>query len=186
MNRAGAGLLMPLAAALLFMISTPPIMVQAAPDPPMEIPNEAVLKAAFIYNFTKFTTWQPDSCNPEHLIIGVFSSDPVSANLKMLEGRKSGSKIIKVVRIQDGIKSACVDLIYLPTLENLTNEDLNFMKQRHILLISEGRNSVAKGAIIAIYRVNNKIRFDINLEAARDSGIDLSSRLLNLAGRVIR
>jgi len=148
--------------------------------------SEPVIKAAFIYNFTKFASWPQEACNGDYLLIGLMETDPVSKNLELLEGRKSGNKVIKIVKVSDDISSVCLNILYVPDVTILSSEDLNFIRNRHILLVSEGRDSVNKGAVIALYRKQNRIRFDINLKAARNSGIGLSSKLLSLAGSVIR
>lgn len=148
--------------------------------------DEAVIKAAFIYNFTKFASWPEDSCPEEYLFIGIMASDPVSRKLELLEGRKSGQRMIKVIRLKGASDSNCVNLIYVPNIDAISEEDLKFMRQRHILVVADGRDAVSKGAAISLYKKQNRIRFDINLKVAKDSGIELSSRLLSLAVRVIR
>jgi hypothetical protein len=77
-------------------------------------------------------------------------------------------------------------LIYIPDIDTISEDDLKFMRQRHILVVADGKDAVSKGAAICLYKRQNRIRFDINIKAAKDSGVELSSRLLSLAVRVIR
>jgi hypothetical protein len=49
-----------------------------------------------------------------------------------------------------------------------------------ILTISETEDFIASGGMINFFREGNKFRFEINDQAARDAGLKIASKLLEL------
>ena len=58
---------------------------------------------------------------------------------------------------------------------------LSSIDTRPVLTIGESRNFIHAGGLINFYRKGKKIRFEINAQAARESGFKISSQLLKLA-----
>jgi hypothetical protein len=54
-------------------------------------------------------------------------------------------------------------------------------KSAHVLTVGEVQGFAQDGGIINFVEENNKIRFEINAEAARRTGLNISSELLKLA-----
>jgi hypothetical protein len=55
-----------------------------------------------------------------------------------------------------------------------------------VLTVGEADNFTASGGIISFVREGNKIRFQINEQAAHDARLKISSKLLSLAVRPAR
>ena len=62
---------------------------------------------------------------------------------------------------------------------------LKLLDGKAILTVSEIENFAKRGGIIKLRRENNKIVFDINLEAAKRAGLAMNSQLLKLA-KIVR
>jgi hypothetical protein len=58
------------------------------------------------------------------------------------------------------------------------------LEQRPILVVTDSPDGLREGAIINFLVVDEHIRFEIALGAARSAGLTLSSRLLSAALRV--
>jgi hypothetical protein len=54
-----------------------------------------------------------------------------------------------------------------------------------VLTVSDEPDALARGAQILLVRDDNRVRFDVNLAAVRQSGITLRSSLLRLARRLV-
>ena len=54
----------------------------------------------------------------------------------------------------------------------------------NILTVSDLERFAASGGMIGFYEEDNKVRFEINLDAAQKRHLQISSHLLNLARRV--
>ena len=54
-----------------------------------------------------------------------------------------------------------------------------------MLTVSDGESAAERGAIIGLTLDENRVRFEVNLVAARKAGLKLSSQLLKVAVRLI-
>ena len=58
---------------------------------------------------------------------------------------------------------------------------LNQAKKYHILTISDISGNAKRGVLINFFKEKEKLRFEINLDAAQESGFIISPRILKLA-----
>ena len=150
--------------------------------------KEYQIKAAFLYNFTKFVEW-PEAAftNDQHVIyICIFGNDPLSdaletINGKMVKGRKVAIK--RFTKAED-IKGCHILFISASEKKNLTYI-LDTVKDLHVLTVSDMGEFCRYGGIINLIPVNNRIGFEINLSAAHQASLNISSQLLKLARDVI-
>ncbi|MBU1054115.1 MAG: YfiR family protein [Proteobacteria bacterium] len=151
--------------------------------------TESKLKAAFIYNFAKFVDWpatESKDTSSQSFVIGVLGSNPIIEELLAIEG-----KIIKgrklAVRLLSNIKEInnCQVVFISASEKNNLISILNAVKNKEILTVSDMNNFVGNGGNIGFVRIENKIRFDINLKTAEKSNLKIRSDLLALARRII-
>ena len=153
---------------------------------PAQIQAEDIyqIKAAFIYNFTKFVTW-PEEMEQKggDLRLCIFDRNPFGEYLNQLSGRKVRNFELKVVqpasiRELDG----CAILFLAGSAD--AGKVLQGLTSRPILTVSDRPGFVQSGGVIELLSENNRIRFDVNLQTVRDSGLQMSSKLLQLARQV--
>jgi hypothetical protein len=60
-------------------------------------------------------------------------------------------------------------------------ETLALVKGRHVLTVSDAPDFIKRGGLVRFIKENNKIRFQINQDAAKENDISISSKLLRLA-----
>jgi hypothetical protein len=58
---------------------------------------------------------------------------------------------------------------------------LSVLRNAHVLTVSDIEGFAQRGGIINFYTEENKIRFEINVDAASRNGLIISSKLLQLA-----
>ena len=68
-----------------------------------------------------------------------------------------------------------------PRLEEI----LAGLADRPVLTVSEGEAAAAKGAIIGLVLEENRVRFEVNVGAARRAKLRLGSQLLRVAVRLV-
>lgn len=153
----------------------------AGPLCPAEAQQVEHIKAAFIYNFAKFVQWPP-SAFPEGnalLVIGVLEQDPLAEALDFLAGKTAQGKTIAV---RKGRSLGDLKKCQIVVLSGSSSTSLGSLVNLPILTISDGaRNFSSLGGIINLITVEDHIKFEINLEAARRAGLTISSQLLKLA-----
>lgn len=145
--------------------------------------DEAQLKAAFVYNFTKYVTWPLATEQASgQLRVCVSGKGAYTDELSQLAGREVRTFRIEVVNLSKGEALDGCQVVYV------TGEDVRKIlpktQDKAILTISDDPDFVERGGIIGLITEGRRIRFDINLGRAKASQLQISSRLLQLARRV--
>lgn len=150
--------------------------------------SEYLIKAGFIYNFAKFVEWpsaafaQTDS----PIVIGVLGTDPFGSIIdRIVEDKKIGARGFVVKRLKWGkdlrdLKD-CKILFVSASEKPHIDEILQMVKGLPILTVGETPGFAERGGIIRFTLEDNRVRFEVNVEAARQSELNISSRLLTLA-----
>ena len=172
-------------ARILFIIALVFISLPATAD---EVAREYKIKAAFIYNFTKFIVWpqQDTNSNDGYFNVCILGDNRISAASSTIQGKLVHGKILQIKYIKNVEKKAECEIIFfaISNTERL-KKALESMKGMSILSVGDSRDFIDNGGIIGLFENNNKVRFDINQLAANESGLKISSQLLELANRVI-
>lgn len=148
------------------------------------VSKEHLVKAAFVYNFFKFVRWPVEK---DSLVLGVMGGGPMEEALNSLNGKKVGSRIIRVERLQGigtvrGCSAVFVTRSWRGDMGRLLD---NCKKNGGILTISDRPGFVEHGGIIGIVESGGRIRFEVNIKLAKQSQLFISSKLLKLAKRVV-
>jgi uncharacterized protein DUF4154 len=150
--------------------------------------SEYLIKAGFIYNFAKLVEWpttafaQPDS----PIVIVILGNDPFGATLdrivadKKIDGRGIAVKRVKWSKDFKDLKDCNILFISLSEKEHVDSV-VEAMKGLPILTIGDAPGFAKRGGIINFTLEDNKIRFEVNVEAAKHADLIISSRLLTLA-----
>ena len=143
---------------------------------------EQTVKAAYIYNFTKYVEWPSGSFdNSGILVIGIIGSDAVAGELeKSVEGKSVGGKRIVVRHLRWGQDLAQCQVLFVPASEMSGASQLTHIKERPILTVGESPGFARRYGIINFIIESNRVRFEINAQSAKDAGLTISSKLLSL------
>lgn len=152
-------------------------------------PNVYDLKAAFIFHFAQLVDW-PKETSPAADSSVLFCVDGESAYLTALatvmHGKQIGGQAIEIRDItQAQDLHPCRVLFIGGNEQRHTSGVLARAKDLPILTVGETEDFVRRGGIIGLCIEENKVRFDINLVAAHQVNLRISSRLLLLARNVI-
>ncbi len=154
------------------------------------VSKEYQLKAAFIYNFTKFVDWPAQRSGSKDLpfTIGVFGKNPFGDELnKLAQGRSVNGRPMIIKNITSTNEAVSVDLLFVSSgQEELLGKLLVAIQGAGVLTIGESKAFADHGGIINFVTEADKIRFEINLDEAERGGLKLRAQLLNLAKNVRR
>jgi hypothetical protein len=152
-----------------------------------EAASEYQVKAAFLYNFTKFVEWPADffPSADAPIVIGVLG-DPQFADVvaqtirgQTINGRKLVSK-----RLEGDDTSGC-QVIFMGAVEKKRiAKALDKLKDSSVLTVGETEGFAQSGGVIGFLVENNKVGFEINAGSARQKRLKISSQLLKLAKHV--
>lgn len=152
-----------------------------------ETSREYQLKAAFLYNFTQFVEW-PEGSLPQDtpFVIGILGKDPFGTYLdELVNGEKVNEHPLIVQRFTsvDEIKTCHILFINISDKSQL-QAILKNLKSNNVLTVGDATHFSKNGGIVRFYTEDNKTRIHINLEAAKQAELTISSKLLRLAGIV--
>ena len=165
--------------AVLLIISQPFTSPLAHADEMLEYQ----VKAAFIYNFIAFTQW-PESAEPA-INLCLYGEDYFGHEIDKLQNRSVGTRSIKVVRIRNSDQlPKCQVIFFSKSVNNTMADIISNLESNPILMLADSPNAISQGVTINMSLVNEKIVFEINLGIARKAGLDISSKLLQLAVKV--
>ncbi len=145
--------------------------------------SEYQVKAAFLCNFSKFLEWPPTAMGQpdEPFVVGVLGNDPFGNYLdEIIAGEKIMDRPMVIKRFNSihDIDKCHILFINLP---GKTSEALNTLKGKSILTVSDDQDFNRNGGIIRFYTDNDMIRLQINIDAAKNANLNVSSKLLRIA-----
>jgi hypothetical protein len=150
--------------------------------------SEYLIKAGFIYNFAKFVEWPPATfAQPDSpIVIGVLGTDPFGNVLdRIVEDKKIGARGFVVRRYKWGkdLKDLkdCKILFVSGSEKAHIDEILLSVKGLPILTVGETPGFAERGGVIRFTLEDNRVRFEVNVDAAHQAELNISSRLLTLA-----
>ena len=141
------------------------------------------MKAAFLLNFARFVEWADGTAGNTPIAVCVLGEDPFGAALdQALEGESVGTRRIAARRLRT-LEGAGCNVAFVPKSVKDAARTLAEMPPG-VLTVGEGEGFLREGGMIALVMDNRRVRFDINMAAVRNSGVRLSSRLLQVARSV--
>jgi hypothetical protein len=148
--------------------------------------EEYEVKAAFLYQFTKFVQWPEDAGSDKMFTICILGKDPFGDVLNQLEHQTVGDRQVNVTRMKDLENVQACELLFISDSEKQRIEKiLEDLKGRGVLTVSEVEGFLNNGGVINFVKRGNKIKFEINQREAEHAGIKISSKLLSVASNVV-
>ena len=149
--------------------------------------SEYLIKAGFIYNFAKLVEWPSYAfANPaQPIVIGVLGNETFAETLeRAVDGKKVEAHpfLIKRLKLTKEIKECVCHMLFIASAESSHHDEvIQLLKNSSVLTIAETPGFAKQGGIINFVLEDSKVRFEVNVEAAKQAGLNISSRLLSLA-----
>ena len=151
--------------------------------------GEYQIKAAFLFHFGQFVEWPPEALKDADspLTYCTIGEDPFHGSLEVaLSGKTIGARVLRVQHFRQPQELQGCQVLFIGAGEKkLIPAILAGVKGDSVLTVGESEHFVQDGGMIGFCLEENKIRFEINLEAAQKAKFRISSRLLALAQSVI-
>jgi uncharacterized protein DUF4154 len=148
------------------------------------------VKAAFLYKFGFYVEWPATAfatpASPINLCIAG-SEDPFGSALeKAGSGESVNGRSIIVRRIKIVERVSGCHILYIGVAQaHQSAQILDAVRGSNVLTVSDAGGSGSAG-IIDFVIVNNRVRFNIDDEAAAQNGLVISSKLMSLALNIKR
>jgi hypothetical protein len=144
---------------------------------------EYKIKAAYLYNFTKFIGWP--ELNSATFNICIVGNDPFQDLLDNLETKTAFDKPIRIFRYNNIKQAKDCQIVYFDKIEanagfSMSNA-LIVGDLHHSLTVSSQPFFAESGGMIGFVLEQEKIKLHINLKALKQSGLEISAKLIEVS-----
>lgn len=155
-----------------------------------EVTKEYQVKAAFLYNFTKFVEWPSQHFTDDQrpIVIGVLGRNPFGDELqKIIKGRNVNGRTITIRLIETPAEARSADIVFICAGEEKQLEGMwQELHDAGVLTVGESKTFADHGGMITFLVEGDKIRFAIDLTSSDRARLKISAQLLKLAISVHR
>ena len=148
--------------------------------------GEYSLKAAFIYNFSKFVEW-PESAfrGKREFCIATLGRTPLDRELAGLSGKFVQGHPIVFRKLSSPEEAAQCQVLFISRSELARLEGtLDALRDQPVLTIAESDDFCKKGGMLSLEKENGKIVFDVNFRETQRARLKPNSQLLKLARKI--
>jgi hypothetical protein len=150
------------------------------------VASDVAVKAAFLFNFAKFTDW-PNLPAAAPITTCIVGDDAIAAAfVETVRDQRINGHALPLAPSQDAADWRNCRMLFVGQAEAPRSAAaLDGLTSSPVLTVSDSKDFAAASGIIELYVDNGRMRFAINVDAAERAGLRLSSRLLGLA-RIVR
>ena len=145
--------------------------------------SEPALKAAFIVNFVKFTTW-PDEVLPAGapIVLCTTEEEVAIALESQVANRTVNDRALVVKRVKANELLRGCSLLYTGRMDQRrAKELLTTLTGTSVLTVGEAEEFATAGGVIGLFVHDGRMKFAVNLKAVERTRVRLSSQVLTLA-----
>ena len=146
--------------------------------------NEYEVKAAFLYKFAKFVEWPPEAFGSATDPVGicVLGQDPFGRALDdAVNGKAFHGRAFVVRQISEIRQAARCQILFVSSSERKRYGAILGELRTGVLTVGETDAFAEQGGIVNLKLESGRVRIQINLNAAEQARIRISSKLLGLA-----
>jgi YfiR/HmsC-like len=147
------------------------------------------IKAAYLYNFATYVEWPSAALGDgdASFVIGVLGDERVADYLaSMTAPREVHGRPIEVRQVQRSDPLDSLHMLFIDRYDADTLPRLRAAAREHsVLLVTDWEGALESGSVINFRQVDQRIRFEVSLDAAAGCGLSVSSRMLAVAERVL-
>lgn len=147
-------------------------------------PSENQVKAAFLLNFPKYVDWPAEAFAETNspIVIATVGETGLSEELRELVRDKTVNGRPLAFQVLAENSAADCHILFIPdSARRRVPAILQNLKGVTVLTVGESDDFLDKGGTINLARRGHKIRLEVNLAAARQAGLKISSKLLSVA-----
>lgn len=147
--------------------------------------DEYQVKAAFLYNFAKFVEWPPEEFKTpkDPILVCVLGHNPFGSSLEdVIRGKSIEGRGFAFRQVSNAEQARSCQILFVSSEDGKRFHALaRGLKAAGILTVGEMQGFAADGGIINFKLDGDRVRFEINVDAAERAQLRISSKLLSLA-----
>jgi YfiR/HmsC-like len=150
--------------------------------------TEEQIKAGFLFNFTKFVEWPPESFADANapIVIGIVGDSAVEKLLmEVAAGKSVNGRPVLVKHFKDLQDVRNCQIVFVGSSdEKRMPQILEALKASSVLSVGETPGFIPAGGMINFFIEDNKVRLEINLDAATRARVKISAKVIAV-GRLV-
>ncbi|MCG8696412.1 MAG: YfiR family protein, partial [Bacteroidales bacterium] len=148
---------------------------------------EYEIKSAYLEKISRFIYWPGTIDSSRYFIIGIAGNNPFKTIIyNDYQTRFIKNKPVKIKEVTNKKDIQGCHLLFIPKdIENDLESYIQASQLYHTLIISEKDGWAEQGIHINFYIRDDKVRFEINVESLKKSGLKAESMLLDYA-RIVK
>jgi hypothetical protein len=143
--------------------------------------DEYTVRAALVVNLARFALWTDPV--PDRFAICVTGEPALAAALNVLtQGKKIDGRPVQILTLHGPGDEVQCRVLYVGRDERHVPDLL--VRTRHgVLTISDRSEFVNEGGVVRLFLRDDRVRFEINQQAAENAGIKIPAQVLALSSR---
>jgi hypothetical protein len=114
--------------------------------------------------------------------VGILGEDPFGDALETIAGKTVNGKKLVIKRFEPGQDLSIAHILFVSdSAAERFGQVLPALREGHILTVGDIEDFARQGGIVNFRVDDDKVGFEVNIGAAKEAGIKLSSKLLRLA-----
>lgn len=149
-----------------------------------DAPSEYQVKAAILFNFSRFVDWPDDAFSgpSSPIVIGILGEDPFGKWLDTAKNKTIKGRAVQVRRFETVQAASGCHILFISRSESRQlSSILAELRGSGMLLVSDMEKFAQRGGMINLVTQNDTVDFEINVDAVTRAGVKISPRLLNMA-----
>ena len=148
--------------------------------------SEPDLKAAIIINMAMFVDWPAqEGLSGNQLAICYLTDSPIATALGKAQGRNMRNRTITVRKVSPEALAGCHVVYLSPEERERLPRILSAVRDAPVLLTGDTPEFFPEGSMLNLELSGGHVVFDVNLRSAQKAGLQISSKALRLARKVI-
>ncbi len=164
---------------LLCVLSAQPLQAQTG-----TASKEYKVKAVFLLYFTQFVEWRPAAFGSANapFVIGILGDDPFGGYIdETVNNEKVSGHPIIVQRYHDVKEIKNCQILFINSADPERMKEDIASAGTNTLTVGDAGGFVKMGGMIRFFTENNKIRLQVNPDAARAADLNISAKLLRVS-----
>jgi hypothetical protein len=149
-------------------------------------PAEYDVKAAMLYNVTRYVRWNAGAGKDSEaspIVIGVLGRNPFGSALSdLVSNRAAGGRPLLVRHFETPVGVEVCHVLFIARSESeIWRSLLPALERAGVMSVGDSERFVEHGGVMGFVVRGGKVRLQVNLDAARRAGLAISSNLLRIA-----
>ncbi len=140
---------------------------------------EYKIKVGYLYNFTKFVTWEDDGSESFNLC--VLGEDPFGDLIDPIEQLSVMGRAIKLFRLGNVFGAKKQPHCHILFVSSSITDTQFVQGVENTLVVGESAGFVTQGGMIGFVNKQGRIKLQINLKAITKNRLKISAKLLEVA-----